>query len=241
MLIKTRGIVFRAIKYRESSLILDVYTEARGLRKYIVSGVRSARSRTSPGLLQVMSLLEVVAYERDDRDMHRLKEVRPAFIFQSVPFDVQKGTVGLFMAELARKTIREQEENARLFDFLFRSFVHLDTTRESVGNIHLHFMLELSTFLGFMPSGEYSAETPLFDLQEGSFVPDLPGHSHFLHEEKSRLLHELLEVSMSESHRVRISRAERQALLNDLLTYFRLHIENLPEIHSHRILREVMK
>jgi DNA repair protein RecO (recombination protein O) len=32
MIISSRGIVFRTLKYGETSLILDIYTEALGLR-----------------------------------------------------------------------------------------------------------------------------------------------------------------------------------------------------------------
>ena len=45
MLLKTRGIVFRAIHYSETSLIVDIYTEERGLQKYIISGVHSPKAR----------------------------------------------------------------------------------------------------------------------------------------------------------------------------------------------------
>ncbi|MEL6276480.1 MAG: recombination protein O N-terminal domain-containing protein, partial [Bacteroidota bacterium] len=55
MLITTRAIIFRATKYQESSLILDAYTELKGLRKYIISGVRKAKARTPASLLQVMN------------------------------------------------------------------------------------------------------------------------------------------------------------------------------------------
>ena len=59
MLIKTRGIIFKSIKYSETSLILDVYTEELGLQKYIISGVRSKKARTTAGMLQIMSLLDL--------------------------------------------------------------------------------------------------------------------------------------------------------------------------------------
>ncbi len=240
MLIKTRGIIFRTMKYRETSLILDVYTEQLGLRKYLISSVRSSKARTQAGLLQVMSLVEIVAYEREDRDLTRLKEVRPAHVYHDLPFNVRKGAIGLFMTEVARKTIREREENAALFHFLFESFRFLDETTDAVGNVHLHFLLDLSTFLGFMPTGEYSPSTPLFDLREGSFTGGLPGHTHFLDEVKSRQLQALLDVSRAEAHRVPLGPEERRALLNDLLVYYRLHVEGMQEINAHQILREVL-
>jgi DNA repair protein RecO (recombination protein O) len=242
MLIKTRGIVFRTIKYSETSVIVDVYTEERGLRKYIVNGVRSKKARISPSLLQVMSLVEMVAYEREDRDLQRIKEIRPAYVYHSLPFNVRKGAVGLFMAEIARKAIRESEENRSLFNFLFNSFAYLDETRESISNLHLVFLLELSVHLGFVPGGRHSAVTPFFDLMGGVFVEKLSSqHTHYVDEALSGFLHELLHSSLQSSHEITLSRDQRRSLLLLLIDYFRLHVERMPEIHSHLILQEVLE
>jgi DNA repair protein RecO (recombination protein O) len=241
MLIKTRGIILRTIKYRESSLILEVYTELKGLRKYIISGVRSRRAKTQAGLLQIMSLVELVAYEREDRDLTRIKEVRPAEIYQRIPFDFRRGSLGLFLAEVARKTIREREENTPLFRFLYATFLFLDRTTDPIGNLHLHYLLELSTFLGFLPAGDYSPGTPLFDLREGEFTGGLPDHKYYLEEARAAQLQELLGVSRADVHRVALSRDDRRALLDALIIYYRLHLEGLKEIHSHEVLRQVME
>ena len=124
MLIKTRGIIFRAKKYSVTSLIVDIYTEEKGLRSYIISGVRKKRSAVSASLLQMMSLVDMVAYHRDDKDLTRIKEIKAAHVFQSLPFDVRKSAVGQFMIEIVRKTLRETEENPTLFEFhCFTPFV----------------------------------------------------------------------------------------------------------------------
>lgn len=239
MLLKTRGIVFRAIKYSETSLIVDMYTEERGLRKYIISGVRKAKASVSAGLFQVMSLVEIVGYERAGKDLNRLKEIRPAYIFESIPFNVHKGAVGLFMAEIARKTIRESEENRPLFAFFFRAFQYLDQSPHPVANLHLQFMLELSAFLGFVPGEAYSTQTPYFDLQEGVFVSEAGAHPHFVDPGQAALLHQLLQSDLEHCHEIRIGREERRRLLQSLLDYYRLHLENFPEINAHLILQEI--
>lgn len=239
MLVKTRGIVFRTHKYGESSLIVEMYTEQKGLRKYIISGVRSAKARTKASLLQVMTLLEIVAYERDDRDLNRLKEIQPAYVYQSIPFDVRKGAVGLFMVEVARKAIREREENQPLFRFLFERFAGLDAATKGVANYHLAFLLELSSYLGFSPSGAYSAATPIFDLEEGEFVASTPAHANFLLEEKAIAFYEMLHHPAHRAHELRLERELRQQLLNELIRYFQLHLEGMGEINAHLILREV--
>jgi DNA repair protein RecO (recombination protein O) len=239
MLLKTRGIVFRTHKYGESSLIVEMYTEQRGLRKYIISGVRSAKARTKASLLQVMTLLDIVAYERDDRDLNRLKELQPAFIYMSIPFDVRKGAVGLFMVEVARKAIREREENEALFNFLFDRFAKLDQSSNSIANYHLAFLLELSAYLGFAPAGEYSDETPIFDLQDGEFVARPPDHSQYLIDEVALAFYELLHYPAPRAHELKLERAVRQRLLSELIRYFQLHLEGMGEVNAHLILREV--
>lgn len=240
MLIKTRGIIFKTIKYSETSVIVDVFTEERGLRKYIISGVRTKKAKVSASLLQVMSLVELVAYEREGKDLHRIREIRPAYVYTSLPFEVRKGAIGLFIAEIARKTIRESEENKSLFMFLFNIFKYLDQTAGSIAMLHLHFLLELSAFLGFLPGGEYDSQHPYFDMQEGVFVTKIPSHFHYFDEKLSHKLQLLLQSDWQSLAQLKISRAERKALLHKLLVFYRLHIENLPAIHSHLVLEEVL-
>lgn len=239
MITKTRGIVFRAIKYGETSLITEIYTEQYGLQKYIINGVRSAKSKTKASLLQVMSLLDLVVYHRADKQLKRIKEIKPAYIFQGIPFDIRKGAVGLFMAEMARKTIREEESNPRLFHFLFESFCLLDRTTSPIANYHLCFLLQLSQYLGFAPGGAFCRATPIFDLREGVFVAGSPGSHVFVEGECSAALYALLRSSLEGAHSVQLSAENRRLLLRHLIDFYRLHIENLPTINSHEILQEV--
>lgn len=239
MLIKTRAIVFRTHKYGETSLIVELYTEHQGLRKYVVNGVRSSKARTKANLLQVMSLLEIVAYERDGRDLNRLKEIRPAHYYQSIPFVVKKGAVGLFMTEIIRKAIREKEENRPLFNFLSERFIGLDDTTSSIANYHLCFLLELSAFLGFQPYGTYSATHPIFDLQEGAFIESVPEHTNFIIDEEAKALSDLLLLNAPQSHTCVLERELRQRLLSTIIRFYQFHLEGMGEIHAHQILKEV--
>ncbi|RMG85121.1 MAG: DNA repair protein RecO [Bacteroidetes bacterium] len=240
MIIKTRGIVFHARKYSETSLIADIFTEEKGLRSYIISGVRSKKAKVSASLLQMMSVVDLVAYHRDDRDLTRIREIKAGYVYQSLPFDVRKSAVGQFMVEVARKTIREMEANNALFDFLMRNFLFLDQTTQTFANVHLHFLLELTAYLGFLPSGEYGADTPVFDLQEGGFVAKVPGHPHFVPEEKSRIISQILHAPLELCHEIRMTREVRHEVVNHMLDFYRLHIDHFPTIHAHRILREVL-
>lgn len=239
MLVKTRGIVFRSMKYRETSMIVDLYTESLGLQKAIINGVRSKSARSKANLFQVMSQLDLVMYYRDDRDLHRLREIRTDYIYQRVPFDVHRGAVGMFIVELARKTIRNSEQNESLYAFLTSTLVHLDQCTTGIANIHLHFLLELSEHLGFMPDTDYSADRPFFDMQEGIFTGEAPLHGQYLGPELAALLAQLQRTDLVHCHEVAMPRSVRHQLLDKFIRYYQLHIENLPPIHAHTILRDV--
>ncbi len=240
MIVKTQGIVFHAFKYGESSLITEVYTRDFGLSRYIVSGVRSKKPRFSAGLFQVMTPLEVVVYHRADKSLNRLKEAGPALVLRQTPFDFRRGAVALFMAEVARQAIRESAPNEPLFDFLLEAIRYLDTTDHPLRLLPLFFLVRLSSFLGFEPGGDYSPETPFFDLQEGAFLPEPASHQYALAAELSDPLYQLLVSDWAHCHAVSCSREQARRLLDQLLQYYRLHLPAFRELRSPAILRQVL-
>ncbi|MCB0526889.1 MAG: DNA repair protein RecO, partial [Saprospiraceae bacterium] len=187
MLFKTRGIVFRTIKYGETSVIADIFTEDKGLHTFIAGGVRSAKARMPYNLFQPMTVVDMVSYFREDQEaINRLKELRAAELWTQIPFDIRRGAVALFMAEICRKSIQEAEENRDLFEYLFQTLQWLDTSPHPIANLHLHFLLRLSGLLGFQPQGEHDEDRELFfDLREGTFEPVPPVHGVHLEPEET--------------------------------------------------------
>jgi DNA repair protein RecO (recombination protein O) len=74
MLHKTRGIALNYIRYRESSIIAKIYTEAFGIQSYIVNGVRSSKSKMNRiALFQPLTLLDMVVYHKSkEATIHRI-------------------------------------------------------------------------------------------------------------------------------------------------------------------------
>jgi DNA repair protein RecO (recombination protein O) len=240
MIIKTRGIILRTVKYSETSIIADIYTEAKGLRAYIISGVRTPRAKVSAGLMQVMSLVDLVCYDKEEANkLNRIKEIKAAYVYNSLPFDVQKSAVGIFIAEVTKRTIKEAEENKGLFNFIFDVFQFLDEKPRGYTNLHITFLCEMSNYLGFHPHKETYTEGSVFDLKEGHFTEGIIGHSHFLDSHLSKILRGVLETDWHRSDEVKITREERRQLLTELLNFYRFHIDNFPEINSLKILQEV--
>ncbi|MCK5776981.1 MAG: recombination protein O N-terminal domain-containing protein, partial [Bacteroidales bacterium] len=57
MIEKTKGIVVKTTKYSETSLVVKIFTEAFGMRTYLVRGVRKRKSKNGLNLFQPLSIL----------------------------------------------------------------------------------------------------------------------------------------------------------------------------------------
>lgn len=237
---KARGIVLNTLKYGESSMVAHMLTDLCGRRGYIVQGLGKGRggSRGKGALFQPMFLLEFVGLESSKTELDRLREVTLAVPLQSIPFDVRKSTISLFMSELLYRLIREVEPNSPLFDYVYDSVVALDRMQEGVFNFHLWFMVGLSRYLGFYPDSSYT-DGELFDIESGCFTSHVPRSGLYIGVENSRLLHRLMEVEPDELHTIELSRVQRKEFINSLMVYFGYHLDTIHTISSLRILSEV--
>ncbi|MCC8034780.1 MAG: DNA repair protein RecO [Rikenellaceae bacterium] len=236
---KARGIVLHTVKYGETSLILYTLTDTVGRQTYMVQGVRGGKSRGRGGaLFQPMFVLDFVGLESPKMELHRIKEVRPAFPLTSIPFDIRKSTISLFMAEVLYRLIREAEPLSPVFDFARGSVEALDGMTDGVANFHIWFLARLSPYLGFHPGNEYSPSA-WFDIREGMYTPVEPGHGLSFDREKTRLLSELLQADIHDLAGVKLSRGARSGFLEAMLSYFGYHLDTIHQIRSVQILKEV--
>jgi DNA repair protein RecO (recombination protein O) len=242
MLLETTGIVFRTVKYGETSVIADIFTEEKGLHTFIGGGVRSAKARMPFNLFQPMMVVDMVAYFRDDPNaMNRLKELRAGAVWQTIPFDIRRGAIALFMAEICRKSIQEADENRELFHFLLDNLSWLDTTTQPVANLHLHFLLGLSGFLGFQPQVDHNhTGEQFFDLKDGQFSPVPIPYTPFMEPDTTAQMVALLIAPLEQCHEIVLSRGERKVLLHKLLQFYELHVPGFSGANTPEILEMVM-
>lgn len=241
MLIKTRGIVFRQVKYGESSFVLDIFTEEQGLKSFMVHGVRKSKPAVAPALVQVMSLVEVVAYDKRTTTLAKVKEMKSAWPFRQLPFSVAKSAIGQFVLEVTRSALRESEAHQELFDFIFSALIHLDESDKGLALFPLIYLLELGRLIGFQIQPAPESGAWYFDLQEGIFLREAPYHRYYLEPELSATLDQVMQLNLESSHEIRIPKASRMELLEHLLLFYRLHLEQFGPIHSHHILSVILK
>lgn len=236
---QSKGIIFRNIKYGETSIICDIFTEAKGLRSFIVSGVRSGKSKNKANIYRPLNLVDIHAYDGEGAKLTRIKEIQYSYIYQQLNYHVLRSSVGLFMLEIARNAIRSSESDLELFHFLNSSFIALDKSEHVHPLEPLLFMLRLSAFLGIEPMQNYKGDHQVFDLLNGQFDESGLASPYTTSKELTPVLHQLMLWTLGQEY-PSLSKPVRQQLLEDLITYYKLHLAGFKDILSKDVLAGVL-
>ena len=217
MLQKTLGIVLHTLKYNDTSLIADIYTEVVGRASFIVKIPRSRKAAVKPVLFQPLALVELEADFRPNASIYKITEAKSFYPFSSIPYDPYKSSIVLFLAEFLYRAVREEAENRPLFAYLQHSIIWLDECRDNFANFHL-----------------------VFDMLNACFTPLRPQlhSSYILPEEASRLIM-LMRMNYETMHLFAMNRAERTRCLTIMNEYYRLHLPDFPVLKSLEVLKEL--
>lgn len=243
MISPTRAIVLRSIKYGETSLISTHFTELFGVQSFLVQGVRSAKSKTKKaGLLQPAMLLNLEADIKPGRNLQRIREFHPSYIYTTVHEDIIKNSVALFSSELLTRLLPEGAPLPELFYFSHEYFVELDRVGlNNVGNFAIYFIIQCSRYLGYDIRGSYSGDTPYLNLSEGAFTSHPPEAYTSLREEEGKYLSELLKVkSYEELVSIEMNATIRHRLLEWYIQFLQQHTQHLGTIRSLPVLQAIL-
>ena len=238
-MLTVKGIVVRTIKYGETSLILDLFTEEKGLISCIAGGIRKKRSTMPPAAFQLLQVIKATIYFKDNDRLSRIKEVQPISLHHELIDDPIKRVIVLFLAELIQKSVKEKEAREELFYFLLTQLKRLNEIANHIANFHLLFMLELSRYLGFYPIQNYSDDLTYFDVIDGQFV-ERPDARRTLSEEESADLNKLFAIANEDASTTALSNNDRRGILQSMIKYYQSHIEGFGDMKSPKIIHVVL-
>lgn len=237
MLVKTNAIVLSKIKYGDHDVIVKCYTKNRGIVSYLLRGVlKSKKSNSKIAYYQPLSQLEIEENYRANQSLHYITDVKLSITYQSMHTNILKGAIVMFLSEVLSATLKEEEANASLYEFLETALQWLDHETD-FSNFHLLFLLELAKHLGFYPDASKS-DFPYFNLRSGSFEskPETP---YTISGENLKLLKLLLGIKFDGLNTVKLHSTQRQSFLNLLLLYFDLHLSDFRKPKSLQVFNEV--
>jgi DNA repair protein RecO (recombination protein O) len=236
MIRKTEAIVLNTRKFGDSSLICTLYTRAFGRRNFIVKGYRSTRSRKRHSYFQPMSLIEVVYYHKEGRDLQLITESTNRYFFQTLQTSPIKITLGMVVIEMFYHTVKEEEEaNAPLFEFLSNFLVELDRRDHHLIHLFLFYLMQLSAYVGFFPSDlvEDVTQPVHFDIRNGILENSpLPDRAAFLALAFAR-------TDIAHCADIPVTQQEKNELIAAMMEYYRIHVEGFKVPESLGVFQEI--
>lgn len=237
MLITTKGIVFSALKYGEADLIVKCFTQKSGLKTYLLRGVlKSKKGKLKASLFQPLTQLEIVANHKDKGTLEYMKEAKLSTVYQNLHTNILKSTVVMFLSEVLRNAVKEEEANASLYDFLEVSLEWFDTHEKTV-NFHLLFLVKLTRYLGFYPD-DYQQNTSVFNLVDGTFQ-NVETNPDCINDENVVLLQRLMGTDFDKLSAIKLNQASRSGFLLMLLKYYEIHLQGFHKPKSLAVLNEI--
>ena len=231
-----KGLIIHSIRYSDSKFIVRIFCEHHGLKSLIVQYSKSGKS-SQINLLQPLNIVEFESAPKENAQIHIMKNLRMAHPLHHIHFDPVKSAMVMFLDEVLYKTIPDDYVNDTLFRFLVNAVILLDDAIDA-RNFHLWSLMEISRMYGFYPQSE-NATSPFFDLSLSSFEKNRPIHPHFIENETAHLLAQFINKEWPEVQSMTVPNELRKKLLDALVLYIRLHLDNHREIESLAILHEV--
>ena len=237
MIISTTGIVLNKFRYKDTSLIVRVITRDTGLCSFIVRFGMGKKKKNIFNYFQPLSIIEIDYDSNNKRDLHFFKEVDLKFNFKSIHSNHKKSVVIMFLSEILSKTLKFQGKDFQLYDFIEASIKYFDES-EFTPYFHLIFLIKLTKYLGFYP--DTNKKYGFFDLEQG-FYSDSEMGGYLLKGKELESFNDILGTNFDACYGLTLSSMQRTKVLDNILLYYKLHIENFGSIKSLDVLRKIFE
>lgn len=238
MITTTPALVISSVKFGEADLIVKCFTKTEGIKSYILKGIlKSKKGKFRAAYFQPLTLLEITANHKNKGTLEYLLDAKVSRAYKTLHSQVVKTSLVLFLSEILKQCIVEEEKNEKLFDFLEQAFLWLDEN-ESIASFHILFLFKLSDFLGFYPDTS-SMELPVFNLEEGVFQNDVSTIYCIQTNSENLLFKTLFGIKFDAIASRKLTKSQRKNLLDLLLLYYELHIQGFKKPKSLVVLNQI--
>jgi DNA repair protein RecO (recombination protein O) len=240
----TRGVVLKTVAYGDTSAIVTILTELFGVQHYIVKGARTATKKQSAKMvfLQPSSLLDLVVYHNPLKHLNFIKEMKWAYVYQSILSNVTTNAVALYVVELMQNCLKQPDDNPELYYFAEHILKTIDASNGVLlANIPLYVALHFPELMGQQIAADYSDSNSILDLKEGCFVSQPPPHAQYVLEPASAYLFKILCFQqLEELETLALSKSTRKELHEKLEIFYKLHFPEFTSLKSLSVLSLVL-
>ena len=211
MLVHTPAIVLHTTRVNDKTVVLHLYTREFGrMECYVYGGSRKGRG----ALFTPLSLIDAVADRNPLKEVHTLKDFSLRHTTSDISSDIRRITVAIFIAEVLYRTLTLPESDAVMFDFIEKIILTLNNGN-GVENLHLMFLVEYISLLGFAPDRNTPANAALFPCLS------------------------LTDRCSNGQRTPFVDRPARQAMLDTIMVYYTEHLPGFVKPKSLDVLKQV--
>jgi DNA repair protein RecO (recombination protein O) len=237
MLVSTEAISLNYIKYSETSIIVKCFTKSNGLKSYLLKVIRtSKKKKINIGFFQPLTQLEIDANHKNNGGLESLRSVKIINPYKTIHLDIIKNSIVMFLSEVLSKSIKEEEKNLALFNFLKQSIVWLDKSNR-FSNFHIHFLIKLLSFMGISPDLSHQ-DLDGFNMIEGVFCK-YDGSEYCINGEIISHFKSFLGTEFDELVEEVNTSYKRKKLIEFLIKYMQIHLPDFKRPNSLNILYEL--
>jgi len=147
----TPAILLRRLDYGDFDLILTFLSLERGKISLIAKYAKKSAKRFA-GILELFSLMEVVASTGKGRGLPVLQEAALKSPFSTIRDDIRKTAYASYWCELLNKWVEENQKQAPLYYLLKHVLSQLDSGAPAAAEISIFFQMRLLYISGHGPS-----------------------------------------------------------------------------------------
>ncbi|MCK4236396.1 MAG: DNA repair protein RecO [Candidatus Krumholzibacteria bacterium] len=149
-ILKDRAVVLKTYDFGESSVVVVALTREHGKVRFLAKGAKRGKSRFF-GRLRTGSLVELVFYFREQRELQLLKEISGLGFCRPGGGDLDKLCIFQAGLEIADRSIIGRESDEEMFDLLEGFIIELPSS-EDPWSAFLALEIRLLKAVGFYPS-----------------------------------------------------------------------------------------
>lgn len=233
MIERLHAIVLKVVKHNDRTQFVDVLTREHGRMSFAIpEGSARASHRSSRTMWRPLSMLEFDADVKGGSRLPRPRDTRVYIPYGDLPYNPLKTMVAMFVDELLAGSVWGEQPDEPLYDFVEQSLLLLDNLQRGVANFHIAFAVLLLKLLGIVPDAERSPWQQCYDLRAAEFTDMLPPHDNRLLADEALALQALLRINYRNMHLFRLSRTQRQRVLEVINDYYMLHVPDFRRMKS---------
>ncbi|MGY8786695.1 MAG: DNA repair protein RecO [Fidelibacterota bacterium] len=227
MLTNSAAIVLKRFPYSETSIIARCFVRNLGKMSFIVHGAYRKKSPMG-AYFQPINCLELIFYFKESRDLQTVSKAAFSQPWSIIPTDLKKISYAMAMIELTDKCLIDRDVHGDLYDELELALKTIESEDTQLNLAYWFYQFQLLKLLGFKPD---------FEQAELDFVP-LPNP---FAGPNSKTVFDCFQKGQSGMHEgLKITAQDRQAISSYLNTCLGVHFDNVKNLKSLQILREII-